>query len=185
MQQNKFHNQTACVFRNFYSFAVKYLKKFRFLEINLKNTDKIICATLQLNARTPLTSLAEKTGLSVASVSEHVKKLEEQHIIQGYYTKLDHKALGFDITAFVFVAVESSTYYEGFIAQCRMIPEIMECHAITGIGSHILKIRTINTSELERLLAMVQRIEGVKNTTTNIVLSSHIESMALHLTTHQ
>lgn len=161
------------------------MKIFRFWAVKLKNTDKIICSTLQHNARTPLTALAEKTGLSVPSVSEHVKKLEEHHIIQGYYTKLDHKALGFDITAFVFVAVESSTYYEGFIAQCRMIPEIMECHAITGNGSHILKIRTINTSELERLLAMVQRIEGVKNTTTNIVLSSHIESMSLHLIPHQ
>ncbi len=147
----------------------------------MKSTDKIICQTLQNNARTALSTIAEQTGLSVPSVSEHIKKLEESRIIEGYYTKLNHKALGFDITAFVFVGVESSTYYQGFIDECRTIPEVLECHAITGNGSHILKIRTLNTSELERILAQVQRISGVKNTMTNIVLSTHIEAMALNL----
>lgn len=147
----------------------------------MKNTDKIICQTLQTNARTALSTLADKTGLSVPSVSEHIKKLEESHIIEGYNTKLNHKALGYDITAFVFVAVESSTYYEGFIDECRTISEVLECHAITGNGSHILKIRTLNTSELERILARVQRINGVKNTMTNIVLSTHIETTTLDL----
>ncbi|MBV6477353.1 MAG: hypothetical protein HGGPFJEG_00091 [Ignavibacteria bacterium] len=59
--------------------------------------------------------------------------------------------------------------------------DILECHAITGEGSHILKIRTENTSSLEKLLSKIQSWPGVKSTKTNLVLSSHKETTEIEV----
>ncbi|MFZ9815454.1 MAG: Lrp/AsnC ligand binding domain-containing protein, partial [Candidatus Kapaibacteriota bacterium] len=90
-------------------------------------------------------------------------------------------AFQFDLTAYIFVDIESSVYYDEFISVCKTMPELLECHAITGNASHLLKIRTINTASLERLLSRLQQIPGVKRTITNLVLSTHIESLTLPL----
>ena len=58
-------------------------------------------------------------------------------------------------------------------------PEVLECHSITGQGSHVLKIRTDSTSTLEALLAEIQSWPGVQWTTTSIVLSTIKETAAL------
>jgi len=145
----------------------------------LKDTDKHICALLQTNARLALSSVAETVGLSVPAVSDHVRKLEEQGIILGYHAKLNPEPFGFDITAFIFVDVDSSLHYSSFIEICKTIPEVLECHATTGNSSHLLKIRTKNTRSLEKLLSVFQQIEGVQRTTTNLVLSTHIETFSL------
>lgn len=76
---------------------------------------------------------------------------------------------------------ESSKYYNQFIDHCQNTKDILECHAITGEGSHILKIRTENTSSLEKLLSKIQSWPGVKSTKTNLVLSSHKESSEIGL----
>ncbi len=147
----------------------------------VKETDRRICAILQRNARLPLTAIAEQVGLSLPAVREHLRKLEEQGIIEGYFTKLNPKAFGYDITAFVFVFVESSTHYADFIARCKRRAEILECHAITGEASHVLKVRTHDTASLEQLLSEIQRWPGVRRTLTSLVLSTHVETLALPL----
>lgn len=147
----------------------------------LKDTDKQICDILQANARIAFSSVAESVGLSVPAVSDHVRKLEEQGIIQGYHAKLNPEPFGFDITAFIFVDIESSLYYDSFIDHCRQLPEVLECHATTGNASHLLKIRTKNTRSLEKLLSALQQIKGVQRTITNLVLSTHIETFALNV----
>ena len=60
-------------------------------------------------------------------------------------------------------------------------PEVLECHSVTGQGSHLLKIRTDSTSTLEGLLAEIQAWPGVQWTTTSIVLSTIKETSALSL----
>jgi Lrp/AsnC family leucine-responsive transcriptional regulator len=147
----------------------------------VKETDRRICAILQRNARLPLTAIAEQVGLSLPAVREHLRKLEEQGIIEGYFTKLNPKAFGYDITAFVFVFVESSTHYADFIARCKRRAEILECHAITGEASHVLKVRTHDTASLEQLLSEIQRWPGIRRTLTSLVLSTHVETLALPL----
>ncbi len=145
----------------------------------MKETDRIICKLLEQNARTSLSEIAETVGLSVTSVSEHIKKLEEQNVIEGYHAKISAAALNLDITSFIFVSVESSSQYPGFIAQCKKTAEILECHAITGDATHVIKVRVENTAALERLLSRIQQWNGVYRTTTNLVLSTQFETFAL------
>ncbi|MCC6865267.1 MAG: Lrp/AsnC family transcriptional regulator [Ignavibacteria bacterium] len=145
-------------------------------EIDLKILDY-----LQENARIKRSEIAEKINLSLPSVADRMNKLEELGFIEKYLTKLNHKKLGNDITAYIFVTSDSSTYYKDFIQHTQNLREILECHAITGDGSHILKIRTENTSSLEKLLAKIQSWKGVSSTRTSIVLSTHKETSAISL----
>jgi Lrp/AsnC family transcriptional regulator, leucine-responsive regulatory protein len=145
-------------------------------EIDIK-----ILELLQNDARIKRNEIAEKIGLSLPSATDRMNKLEENGYIEKYITKLNHKNLGKDITAFIFVISESPTHYKDFINHALQNQEILECHSVTGDGSHILKIRTDNTSSLEKLLAKIQSWKGVRSTRTSIVLSSHKESFAIEI----
>jgi Lrp/AsnC family transcriptional regulator, leucine-responsive regulatory protein len=142
----------------------------------LDDIDLKILDILQKSGRTRRNDLAEAVGLSLPAASERLRKLEEQKFITGYHATIDHKRLGNDITAFIIVSVDSSRHYGQFIEHTMGQDEVMECHAITGEGTHLLKIRTCNTSSLERLLAKIQAWPGVQHTHTSLVLSSAKES---------
>lgn len=147
----------------------------------LDEIDVKILELLQINSRVKRSELADKTGLSIPSVTERLRKLENNGYIESYQTKLNRKMLGRDITAFIFVVSDSSKNYKDFISHALQTPEVLECHSITGDGSHILKIQTTNTSTLEKLLSKIQSWRGVHSTRTSIVLSSHKESFGVDL----
>ncbi len=150
--------------------------------MNFDNTDLKILDILQKNGRTRRSELAEAVGLSVPSVSERLRKLEEQGVIRGYYAHLDPARLGKDITAFVLATIDSSRHYQAFLDHANGTEEILEVHAVTGEGTHLLKIRTENTRSLEKLLSKIQAWAGVVHTSTSMVLSSPKESYKLKLT---
>lgn len=137
---------------------------------------------LQSSGRTRRNELAEKVGLSIPSVSERLKKMEDHGFILGYTAQVDPKKLGKDITAFIAVKVDSSRHFQTFINHAYENDEVLECHAITGDGSHLLKIRTENTTSLERLLSKIQSWTGVTDTKTSIVLSTSKEISKINLT---
>lgn len=155
------------------------------MNIQLDETDLLILKHLQRNARIQRNQLAEIVNLSIPSVSERMRKLEERNLIEGYYSVLNAKEFEYDITAFIFVEVDGSNYYQPFVEQVIQEPEVQECHSITGDGSHFLKIRTINTASFEGLLSRIQSWEGVKKTRSNIVLSTFKESRELPLENHK
>jgi Lrp/AsnC family leucine-responsive transcriptional regulator len=148
---------------------------------HLDEIDIKILEILQVNSRVKRSELADKTGLSIPSVTDRLHKLENNGYIESYNTKLNRKRLGKDITAFIFVVSDSSKSYKDFITHALQTPEVLECHSITGDGSHILKIQTDNTSTLEKLLSKIQSWKGVHSTRTSIVLSSHKESFQVDL----
>lgn len=151
------------------------------LIIMIDALDIKILNMLQQDGRIKRNEIAEKIGMSLPSVTDRMNKLQANGIIESYSTKLNHKLLGKDITAFIFVLSESSANYPDFIKHASQTSEILECHSITGDGSHILKIRTENTSTLETLLSKIQKWKGVKGTRTSIVLSTHKESVVIGL----
>lgn len=161
----------------------KYIRNIPTLAgFGLDEIDLKILIRLQASGRTKRNELAEEIGLSIPAISERLRKLEEERgLIEGYHAKVQPKPIGLDITCFIFVTVESSTLYPAFLENAKKQPEILEVHAVTGDGSHLLKIRTWNTSTLEQLLSEIQSWKGVKQTRTNIVLSSPKETTMLPL----
>jgi len=148
----------------------------------LDGIDLQILDVLQSRGRTKRNELAEKVKLSIPAVSERLRKLEERGIIRSFNAVLEARKIGLEVTAFIFVMAESSTFYPQILERATGHPEILECHAITGEGSHILKARTRSTATLEKLLSQIQSWPGVHNTRTSIVLSSPKETTVLPLT---
>jgi Lrp/AsnC family transcriptional regulator, leucine-responsive regulatory protein len=142
----------------------------------LDDIDLKILDILQRAGRTRRNDLAESVGLSLPSVSERLRKLEEGGVITGYHARVDHKRMGNDITTFIVVTVDSSRHYAAFLEHAHALDEILECHAITGDGTHLLKVRTCNTASLEKLLAKIQAWSGVVHTRTQLVLSTAKET---------
>jgi Lrp/AsnC family leucine-responsive transcriptional regulator len=145
----------------------------------LDSIDLKILNHLQKEGRAQRNTISEIVDLSVPSVSDRMNKLEASGHIQGYAAKLDSKKFHFDITAFVFVEVDGSDNYSGFVDEASNEDQILECHSVTGDGSHLLKICTENTLSFEKLLSKIQSWKGVKKTRSNVVLNSYKESQAI------
>lgn len=147
----------------------------------LDDIDLRLLEQLQAHGRTSQHDLAVAVGLSSPAVGERLRKLEERGIIRQFTVVLDPKLLGRDVTAFIAVGINGSRHYPEFRQRVMDHPEVLECHSITGQGSHLVKIRTGSTSTLEALLAEIQSWPGVQWTTTSIVLSTMKETLALGL----
>lgn len=143
---------------------------------SIDEIDVKILELLQENGRMQRSDVAEVVDLSISAVSDRMRKLEERGVIQGYRAVVDAKRLHLDITAFIRVSVEGSERYSGFVDRVSDMEQVLEVHSITGEGSHLLKVRTTNTTTLERFLSDIQAIPGVTHTTTSIVLSSFKET---------
>src|SRR5690554_2615839 len=136
---------------------------------------------LQANARTKRNQLAEAVGLSIPSVSERLNKLEENGVIEGFYTKLNKKIFGYDRMAFILVMMDSSKHYKTLITHVEKKPEILECHSVLGEGSHMLKALVKNTEALEKLLSEIQAWPGVVSTKTTFVLSTLKDTTTINI----
>jgi Lrp/AsnC family transcriptional regulator, leucine-responsive regulatory protein len=145
--------------------------------------DKIDLKLLELlseHGRMRRNELAETVGLSIPSVSERLEKLQTRGIIKGFTVLVDEKKLGYDIKAFIRVTMESSKFYQPFIAHVQKEDEILECYSITGDGSHILKVMVQNTAALEALLAKIQSWQGITGTSTSIALTEIKKSVRIN-----
>ena len=145
------------------------------------NRDVKILELLQKDGRSTVSDIAKEVGLSIPAIGERIKKLSEKGIIDRFTAVLNHKNAGLDLTAFVFIVIEHSDHYDEFINKTNECKAVMECHSITGGGSHILKIRAKNSQGLEDLLYEIQNWPGVSRTQSNVVLSSYKETTDIDL----
>ena len=143
--------------------------------------DVKILTLLQEHGRMKRNRIAEEVGLSVPSVSERMRKLESRGVVTGYHAVVNAKRIHIDITAFIRVRVDSSEKFPQFVGQATELEEVLEVHSITGEGSHILKVRTQNTTTLERLLARIQSWPSVQGTSSSIVLSTYKETRSMSI----
>ena len=147
----------------------------------LDDLDNKLLQLLQQQGRTKRNELAEEINLSVPAVSERLKKLEDHGIIEGYYAKVNRKAYGLDILAFIYVIMESSQHYKDLIKNVEHHRQILECHSVLGDGSHLLKVLVRNTEALEKLLSEIQSWPSVISTKTTYVLSTIKETTAINI----
>ena len=152
---------------------------------NLSSLDPIdlkILYILQNNGRSRLADIAEEVDLSAPAVMERVKKLEATGVIKGYQAIVDGKKVGKDITAFIGVSIGNQRDIDRFAAQMMRYHDVLECHHVTGDETFILKVKSANTSSLEKLLGEIRSVEGVTRTLTKVVLSTAKESHIFDLT---
>jgi len=143
--------------------------------------DYQILSALQHNSRITASEIAENVNMSIPAVTERIKKLTESGVVESFTAKLNAKQLGYDLSAFIALVSASSDHYEEIIQKAIRHPAVLECHSVTGDGSHMLKVRLINSSELEALLQEIQSWPGVIRTHTSVIMSTYKESFALDL----
>lgn len=139
----------------------------------LDQIDYKLLDLLQRNARMTQLEMAAAVGLSQPAVAERMRKLEQDHLITGYSARVDARRLGKDITAFVGVRIEHPKYNDRFAKEILALPDVLECHRITGPDSYLLKVVTEDTQSLDRLISdLLRHIPGVTRTLTTVVTSS-------------
>ncbi len=129
-----------------------------------------LLAELQGDPRLTMAELGRRIGMSSPAVTERVRRLEESGVIRGYRLDLDPAALGLPIAAYIRVRPNSGRLPQ--VAElARRIPEVVECHRITGEDCFILKVHLPAMDQLDRILDRFL-LHGV--TTTSIVQSSPV-----------
>ncbi len=144
------------------------------MKLELDAMDAKILDILQADARTTLAEIGRRIHMSQPAVAERVKRMETAGVIAGYHARINPAALGYGITAFIRVSKRShETPVEVVAAQ---VPEIVECHSITGDDCSIVKVVASTVAELEKVIVELTRC-GV--TSTSLILSSFIERKAI------
>ena len=143
--------------------------------------DARILEVLQRDGRRPYADLGTDVGMSGPSAHERVKKLEAMGVIRGYAAVVDPTALGYDILAFSWITQAPGTTSHDLTDAFAAIPEIEECHHITGEADYLIKVRARDTRDLERVLRRVQATPNVFQTETDVVFSSGFERRPLHV----
>ena len=142
--------------------------------------DKNILAIIQQEGRESNAEIARQVGMAPSAVLERVRKLEEQGIIRGYTASVDPKAVGFGLTAFVFVRTNECG--DGTDQLLAEIPEVLEVHDVAGEDSYLLKVRAADPEDLARLLReKLKSIPTVVTTRTTVVLQTVKETTTLPL----
>ena len=118
-----------------------------------------ILAELQANGRITNVELARRSGVSAPPCLRRVRRLEEAGIIRGYHADTDPQKLGWEITFFAVVGLESQkeSVLSGFEQLVATWPEVRECHMIRGGGDFLLKLVARDTSHENQL---TQRLTG-------------------------
>ena len=147
----------------------------------LDGIDRQLLDELQSDCKRSLKEIGAAVGLSAPSVMERVRKLENAGIIKGYHALLDARTVGLDISAFIGVSISNPQLLSAFEEWVDSIPQVLECHHVTGSHTLLLKVKTQNTKDLEQLISRIRSIEGVASTETMVVLSTHTERVEIAL----
>jgi Lrp/AsnC family transcriptional regulator, leucine-responsive regulatory protein len=142
---------------------------------DLDKTDLKILKHLQEDGCLSNLDLANKIGLSATPTFERVKKLENARIIKGYHAEIDGVALGLGIQTFMMVSLSQTrgNSIHNFIKQINSIPEIIECHHVTGSCDYILKIMVEDIAAYEHLaMDTIGNIKEISNMTTMVITST-------------
>lgn len=145
-------------------------------KLNIDETDRKILSYLIKNARMPFLEIARECGISGAAIHQRVKKMEEGGIIAGSRFNVKPEALGYKVCAFIGITLDHAHKYKTVVKDIAMIPEVTECHFITGNYTFLLKILCKSHQHLmDLLINTLQNIPGISKTESFIALEQPID----------
>jgi Lrp/AsnC family leucine-responsive transcriptional regulator len=143
-------------------------------EVALDDLDKVILDILQVNGRISNADLARQTNLSPPAIHARIKRLEQQGFIRQYVALLDWESVGYDMMCFITVSIQvhQPEAVEHFREAVRQMPEVLECHHVTGEYDYLLKVAIRNRKDLERfVIGQLTPIGGIAHIHTSLVLN--------------
>lgn len=139
--------------------------------VTLDAIDRKILKFLIKNARMPFLEIARECGISGAAIHQRIRKLDEAGVILGSRLIVDPKMLGFDVCAHISITLKDPQLLKQTVEHLKEVPEIVECHFITGQGNILVKLYCLDNEHLMRtIFDGILRIQGVSTTKTYISL---------------
>jgi len=139
--------------------------------------DTQILAELQRNARSPITDLAERVGLTPTPCARRVQRLEADGVINGYTTRVDPAQLGLPLTVFIFVELDRQSHetLRNFETAIRRFDEVIECHLMTGTRDILLKVMAPDLRAFDRFLEdHLVHVPGIRATRSSFSLRTMV-----------
>ncbi len=152
--------------------------------IVLDDSDRDILRCLQADGRMTNLNLARTIGLSPAATHARVRRLEERGVITGYAARVDPEKAGFDLLCLISIGI--ALHHQDAVARIRValgaLPEVLECHHLTGQYDYLLKVVVPDRRALERFVVeKLTPLPGVARIQTSVVLAVVKDTPALPL----
>ena len=149
---------------------------------DLDRLDRRLLDLLQNDGRLAITELAQRVGLSATACTERVRRLERDGVISGYYARVNPRALGKGLLVFVDLklAAKSAAAFDRVRDQLAVMPEVMECHLISGEFDYLIKARIAEMTDYRRFLGTIlDKLPGAVESRSYVVMEEVKESLYL------
>ena len=138
----------------------------------MDDTDRQLISMLRNDARTNVATLATKLGVSRGTVSNRLRKLEDEQVIVGYTVRLRPDAEPNQIRAWMWVLVDGNQT-RAVIASLLGEPAVASLHDTNGRWDLLAELRAETMTELSRVLERIRLTKGIANTETSILLATY------------
>ena len=146
----------------------------------LDRIDYKILGHLQHDGRMSMKDLADAVGLTITPCVERVKRLERDKVIMGYFARLNPAALDASLLVFVelTLATKSASVFDAFKREVLRIPEVQECHLVSGDFDYLVKARIAEMNQYRRLLGdILLRLPGAVQSKSYVVMEEVKETL--------
>ncbi|WP_043517787.1 winged helix-turn-helix transcriptional regulator [Achromobacter arsenitoxydans] len=149
---------------------------------DLDRIDLKILDILQREGRISVTELAERVSLSATPCSDRVKRMEREGVITGYHARVNPAALGKNLLVFLEIklSAKSGDVFDKVKKELLYVPEVMECHLVSGDFDYLVKARLTEMNEYRRLLGeILKRLPASAESHSYVVMEEIKETLFL------
>lgn len=135
--------------------------------------DRKILDILQRDGRISITDLAQQVGLSATPCAERVRRLERNGVITGYHARVSPQALRKNLLVFLEIklSAKSDEVFEKIRRELQRMPDVMECHLVSGDFDYLVKARLAEMNDYRRLLGeILQRLPASAESRSYVVM---------------
>ena len=150
----------------------------------LDRTDRQILNILQKDGRIAISELASRVNLSTTPCSERVKRLEREGIIMGYHARVNPQLIDRNLLVFLEIklSAKSGDVFDQVARDLIEIPEVLECHLISGDFDYLVKARLKEMSTYRKLLGnILKKLPASASSHSYVVMEEVKESLYLDL----
>ena len=149
---------------------------------DLDRIDLKILDILQREGRISVTELADRVSLSATPCSDRVKRMEREGVITGYHARVNPAALGKNLLVFLEIklSAKSGDVFDKVKKELLYVPEVMECHLVSGDFDYLVKARLTEMNEYRRLLGeILKRLPSSAESRSYVVMEEIKETLFL------
>ncbi len=148
----------------------------------LDRIDRKILDIVQREGRISITELAERISLSATPCAERLRRLERDGVITGYHARVNPAALGLNLLVFLEIklSAKSGDVFEKVKEELQHVPQVMECHLVSGDFDYLVKARITEMSAYRALLGQIlKKLPASAESRSYVVMEEVKESLLL------